>query len=225
MKKKEKTTVVIPAFNEEKTIRSMIKKVKKHCDEVLIVLSKKSKDRTRSIVKEMGVPYIVDHGKGKGEAIRCAIRYVKEGIIVFIDADGSHSPDDIPRLTGHLIENRYDMVIGSRMTGGSDEFNGTLDEFFRLMFGSIITLVINMRFGSRISDHLNGFRAIRSDVAKKLGLRENIATIEQEMGIKCLKKGFRISEVPCHEYFGGRSTINIWRDGPRFFWQILRDIW
>ncbi len=225
MGKKEKITVVIPAYNEEKNIRELITRSRNHCDDVLVVLSKKSKDRTRSIVKEMGTPFIIDNGRGKGDALRCAIRHVKEGIIVFIDADGSHNPDDIPRLTGHITEKGYDMVIGSRMTGGSDEFNGTIDEFFRLMFGSIITLLINLRFGSRISDHLNGFRALRSEVAKKIGLRENIATIEQEMGIKFLKKGYKVSEIPCHEYFGGRSTIHIWRDGPKFLWQLLRDIW
>jgi len=225
MKKKPMVTVVIPAYNEQKTIRKMVNNVRPYSDEILVVLSKKSKDRTRYIVKKMGVPFILDNGKGKGEALRCAIKHVKKGIIVFIDADGSHLPADIPRLVEHLVNNNYDMVIGSRMTGGSDELHGNLQEFVRLMFSSIITLIINYRFGANVTDYQNGFRAIKANVAKKLRLREDITTIEQEMGIKCLKKGYTISEVPTHEYAGGRSSFTLWEVGFRYFWQILRDIW
>lgn len=222
----EKITVVIPAYNEEKTIKDIINTSKKHCDNILVVLSKKSKDRTKSILESVGVDYILDHGKGKGEALRCAINYIKEGILIFIDSDGSHDPNDIPKLVRPIIENNADMVIGSRMTGGSDELHGTLEEFFRLMFSSIINLIINYRFGAHITDYQNGFRAIRVSTAKRLKLKENITTIEQEIGIKCLKKGFRISEVPAHEYKRkfGKSTFNVWKVGYKYLWQIVRDI-
>jgi dolichol-phosphate mannosyltransferase len=217
-------TVVIPAYNEEKNIKKVIDDVKPFCDEVFVVLSKKSKDATAEIVKACGVRSIVDNGKGKGDAIRLAIGNVTDGVIVFFDADGSHDPKDIPRLAKPVQEGSADMVMGSRMTGGSDELHGRLDEFLRLMFSNIITLIINYRFKVCYTDYQNGLRAIRTATAKKLDLSEDITTIEQEVAIKCLKSGCRITEIPTHEYYGGPSSFNVWKVGPRYFWNIIRNM-
>ncbi len=217
-----KITVVIPTYNEEKTIKDITDKCRNYCDDLLVVLSKKSNNETINVVKSLGVDYIFDNGTGKGDAVRIAINKVEDGIIVFIDADGSHDPDDIPKLIKPIKENKADLVIGSRMRGGSDELHGNVSEFLRLMCGSIIALIINYRFNARITDYENGFRAIRTDVAKKLDLVEDIQTIEQEMGMKCLKKGYRITEVPSHEYHGGKSALSIRKQGFRFFWTVIK---
>lgn len=220
----DKVTVVIPAYNEEKKIRETIEGVKSFCSDILVVLSKKSVDGTAEIIKSCGVKYIVDNGKGKGEAIKLAIDKIDDGIIVFFDADGSHDPKDIPRLIKPIQENTADMVMGSRMTGGSDELHGRLDEFLRLVFSNIITLIINYRFGVFYTDYQNGLRAIKADTAKKLNLKEDITTIEQEMAIKCIKAGYRLQEIPTHEYFGGPSSFNIWKVGPRYLWSLIKNI-
>ena len=96
--KKQPVTVVIPAFNEEKTISEVISRCSPFCDQILVVASPKSKDKTREISLKKGAEVILDHGKGKGDAIITAISHVSEGIIVFIDADGSHIPEDIPTI-------------------------------------------------------------------------------------------------------------------------------
>src|SRR5213079_3356391 len=116
-----------------------------------------------------------------------AIERVTSDLIVFIDADGSHDPDDIPQLVAPIVEGRADHVSGSRLIGGSSELHGGFDEFFRLMGSSLITACINRRFGVRLSESQNGFRAIRSDVVRDLGLTERWTTIEQEMIIKTLR--------------------------------------
>jgi dolichol-phosphate mannosyltransferase len=97
------------------------------------------------------------------------------------------------------------------MRGGSDELHGDLGKFIRMVGSDIITLGINYRFGVRLTDSQNGFRAIRKSVAESLGLREDITTVEQEMIIKTLRKGYRIFEVPSHEYARkfGDSNINV----------------
>lgn len=221
----QKITVVIPTLNDEKTIKKIIEGVKPYCNDILVVISKKSKDKTESIVKSCNQKYIFDNGKGKGEALRLAIETVAIGIIVFIDADGSHDPKDIPRLVKPIKEDKADMVIGSRMTGGSDELHGNLYWFIRLVLGSIITLIINYRFRVNITDHLNGYRALNASIANRLGLVENIASIEPELGIKFLKKGYRVMEVPAHEYRGkNQSTLTIRKSGFRFFWCVMRNI-
>ena len=114
--------------------------------------------------------------------------------------DQSHDPDDIPRLVAPILDGTADHVSGSRMRGGSDELHGTAEELVRLYGSTLITLGINLRFGTALTDSQNGFRAIRRDVALDLDLREDITTIEQEMIVKTLRKGYRLVEVPAHEY-------------------------
>src|SRR5690606_37146105 len=108
---------------------------------------------------------------------------------IILDADGSHDPDDIPRLVAPILEGTADHVSGSRLMGGSSELHGGFDEFLRLTGSSLITACINWRFGVRLSESQNGFRAIRTAVVRQLPLRPNGTTIEQEMIIKTLRRG------------------------------------
>ena len=109
-------TVVIPTLNEEATIEQIIRGCKPHADELLAV-DGHSTDRTREIAERLGVRVILDHRKGKGEALRTAIRQATGAIIVFIDADGSHNPEDIPRLIQPILDDAADHVTGSRLIG------------------------------------------------------------------------------------------------------------
>ena len=226
MKNNNQITVVIPAYNEEKTIAGVIKSVKPYCNRVLVVISKKSSDRTSQIVKRMKIEYIVDNGVGKGEGLRCAIDAVKHGIIVFFDADGSHIAADIPLVVKPILQNKADLVIASRFLGGSEEFHGDLNKFLRISFGMIISLIVNWRFKSMIMDTQNGFRAIRANVVKSLRLNSNHTEIETEMCIKCLKKNYRILEVPSRELKRkfGESNIVLLRDGWRYAWVTFRNL-
>ena len=159
-------------------------------DDILIV-DGHSSDNTLNIAKELGVRVVLDNKLGKGDAVRIGLKEAKHPITVFIDADLSHDPSEITKLVAPIKEGKADLVIGSRMTGGSDELHGTIEEAIRL-FGSVfIGLIINYRFGVRITDYENGFRAIRTEVGNSLGLKSNIATIEQEMAMKCLKYGYK----------------------------------
>ena len=218
-------TVVIPARNEAPTIGAVIAGCRPHCARVLVV-DGHSTDGTRDHAVNAGADVILDGGRGKGDAIRTAIPAITTPFVVFIDADGSHDPDDIPRLIAPLASGAADHVGGSRLMGGSSELHGGFDEFWRLTGSSFITAVINWRFGVRISDSQNGFRALRTDVLRQLDLRENLTTIEQEMVIKTIKRGFRLTEVPAHEYARrhGVSHIRLTRVSHRYVWVLLREI-
>lgn len=218
-------TVVIPAKNEAATIRAVVEDCRPYCAQVLVV-DGHSTDRTREEAAQAGARVVLDHGKGKGDAIRTAIPEIATRFVVFIDADGSHDPADIPCLLEPLVGDRADHVAGSRLRGGSSELHGGFDEFWRLTGSSFITAVINWRFNVRISDSQNGFRALRTDVLRRLGLTENLTTIEQEMVMKTIKRGFRLSEVPAHEHARrhGTSHITLWRVAPRYVWVLLREI-
>lgn len=216
-------TVVIPALNEALTIGGIIENVRPYTTDILVV-DGHSPDGTAHIASSLGARVAFDGGKGKGEAIRSVIPHLNREITVFIDADGSHNPDDIPALVRPILSNEADHVSGSRLIGGSSELHGGFDECFRLMGSSLITACINHRFKVRLSESQNGFRAIRTAVLRDLDLVENITTIEQEMIIKTLKKGYRMGEVPSHEHKrkAGYSKISIRKVAFRYVYSMIR---
>lgn len=219
-----KISVIIPAKNESATIKDVIAGVKPYADE-LLVIDGHSTDTTREVSENIGAHVVLDHGKGKGDGIRVGIQKATGDILVFIDADGSHDPNDIPKLVKPILEKNVDMVIGSRMTGGSDELTGDISRFIRMTGSHILLLMINYRWNVRLTDCQNGFRAIKADVARKINLQENIHTIEEEMVMKCLKNQYIVFEVPSHEYERryGSSSLNLIGTWYRFGWCIFKN--
>lgn len=220
-----KVTIVIPAKNEASTIQEVIEGIRAYADEILVV-DGHSTDDTRKVALELGARVELDHGRGKGDAVRTAIEKAKGEVLVFIDADGSHEPSDIPKLIAPILRDEADLVIGSRGRGGSDEAYGTFTDFARNTGGHIILLAINYRYGVRLTDSQNGFRAIRADVARGLGLRENLTTIEQEMLMRALKLSYRVTEVPSHEYRRkqGDSRIVLLKVWHKYLWSLLKGL-
>jgi len=222
-----KVSIAIPTFNEEKTIQEILKRVKPYGDDVFVVSAKKSTDRTKEIAEKLGFRTVIDNGKGKGDAIRVGIEHAKGDIIVFIDADGSHIPEDIPKIVQPIKAGNADMVIASRFLGGSEELHGTFGKTVRMFFSLLIAQIINWRFNESIGDTQNGFRAIKKDVAQKLNLKANIFDVETEMVMRCYKMGYSVLEVPSMELKRkyGSSGINLWRMGMVYAWRVFRNIW
>ncbi len=220
-----RVTVVIPAKDEEGLIGEIVDQVKPYADEVLVV-DGHSRDRTAEIATAHGARVIKDNGQGKGEALRLALARAEGEIVVFIDADGSHDPQDIPKLVAPIRAGVSDLVIGSRGKGGSDELHGTLEQFIRYSGSQVIMLAINYRWNVRLTDSQNGFRAIRRDVGAKLGLTSNLTTIEQEMLMKALKQGYRVSEIASHEYERrwGTSKVVVWKLWFPYVWSFIRNL-
>lgn len=216
-------TIIIPTLNEEETIADVIEQCKGYGDEIIVV-DGHSADRTREIATSLAVKVIVDNGTGKGSALRQALSVATGDIVVFIDADGSHDPRDIPRIVQPIVEGKADHVTGSRILGGSSELFGGFNEFLRLAGSSFITECINWRFNVKISDSQNGFRAIKREVANKLDLREKITTIEQEMVMRTLKKGYLLAEVPSHEHrrIIGDSKIKLRKVWFRYGYSLVK---
>lgn len=229
---RQKTTlilsIIIPTKNEEQNLPWVLTRIKRLSKKLpkyeIIVVDGHSKDKTRDIAKKFGCLVVLDHNKGKGDALRTAVKKAQGEILLFIDADGSHSPSDVPKLLKPILKDNIDHVSGSRMLGGSEELYKYIDQFIRLMGSVFITVIINHRFNVRLTDCQNGFRAIKKDVFIRLKLKENITTIEQEMVIKTLKNGYTIKEIPTHEYErrSGVSNISILHDAPRFVYSWLK---
>ncbi|MPZ20811.1 MAG: glycosyltransferase [Luteitalea sp.] len=216
-------SAVIPAKQEAPSIPDIIERTRRYASEVIVVVGH-STDGTPELAARSGASVLTDGGRGKGEAIRRAIPHIRTPITVLLDADGSHDPEDIPLLVEPILADRADHVSASRLRGGSSELHGGFDEFLRLAGSSFITACINRRFGCRLSESQNGFRAIRTSVLRQLDLRENTTTIEQEMIIKTLRRGFRMAEVPSHEHprAHGTSHIRVWRSAPRYGFSLVK---
>ena len=220
-----KVSVVIPTKNEEGLIAEIIDAVRPHADEILVI-DGHSTDKTRQIAGEKGVRVVLDAGRGKGEALRRSFSEARHELLVFIDADGSHDPNDIPKLVEPIRRGDAELVIASRTRGGSDELHGTAEQLLRYVGSQIIMLAINYRWRVRLTDSQNGFRAIRRDVALSLGLKSNLTTIEQEMLMRALKRGCRVREVASHEFERrwGISKVSVWRLWWAYVWSLVRNI-
>jgi dolichol-phosphate mannosyltransferase len=220
-----KTTLVLCNKNESASLGGVIRASRRYVDEILVV-DGHSTDGSEDIAKREGVRFITDNGRGKGAAMRLSIQKASGDILVFMDADGSHEPKDIPKLIKPIAQNRADLVLASRTKGGSDELSGSFEKNIRMLGSLIITTCIDLRFGAGISDSQNGFRAIRKTVAFTLGLTENIFTIEQELIMKSLKRGYRIIEIPSHESArtSGVSHIRLWTMSWRYVWSFMKNI-
>lgn len=193
-----KVSIIIPTKYEAEGLQKVIQSVKPYAKEI-IVIDGHSQDGTREIAKKEKVKFFLDHKKGKGEALRLGLQKAAGDIIVFFDADGSPEPRDIPKLVKTLIIQKADMVITSRRTGGSYDFQITFDGIIRTMGSDFMAYLVNKKFKVNVSDVLYNFRAIRKDVAKNLKCTANGFDIEQEMLVKALQKQYKVVEIPSRE--------------------------
>lgn len=217
-------TVVILARDEENTIENAIRSAAPFCREV-VVMDGRSSDHTVERAKAAGARVVGDPGLGKGAAIRASLNECATEIVVFMDADGSHDANDIPNMIRPIIDKTADLAVGSRFAGGSDELSVSFAQLVRTIGNILMNIAINKRWNVQLTDTLNGYRAVRRQVALDVGLVENTHTIEQEMVMKFLRHHHRVVNVPAHEYKRqfGDSHIRIWREWPRFVWCVLEN--
>ncbi|MEE8408527.1 MAG: glycosyltransferase family 2 protein [Myxococcota bacterium] len=219
----EPVTVIVPVRDEADNLDEFLPLVRPYADELLVV-DGHSTDGSREIASKHADRVVLDGGRGKGDALRCGVNIARHDIIVFIDADFSHDPEEIPLLTAPIRAGDAMHVQGSRMLGGSDELFHDFPNYVRLFGSVIITMGINFRFKVRITDSQNGFRAIRKKFFLELDTQEESTTIEQEMIIKTFALGHQVIEVPAHESArrGGQSKIHVRRVWPRYVYSWLK---
>ena len=168
-KNRKKTIAVIPAYNESKRITSVIKGTRRHVDEVIVV-DDHSMDNTSEVAKKAGaitVRLITNMGTGMATRAGCDIA-VERGadVIVTLDADGQHAPEDIPKLLKHLNKNKLDIVFGSRPR------DKNMPRVKRVgNFG--LSLVVGFLFGVDVKDSQTGFHAFTRKAYKKLRWNSN----------------------------------------------------
>lgn len=201
----------MPAYNEEQYVGSLVLKARKYVDEV-IVFDDGSSDSTAEIARLAGATVLRhDTNQGKGAGVRRILTEVRgrlPDVLVLLDADGQHNPDEIPRLVNAVLEGS-DLVIGSRKAQASKT------PFYRRIGQSLLSYSTGIASGGgKVSDSESGFRALSPRTISEIDLTEDGFAVETEMIVKAAKKGLKITEVPISNiYTRDGSTLNPVRHG------------
>lgn len=184
---------IIPAYNEEDALPDVIAKALNHVDEVLVV-DDGSKDRTAEVAIGAGAR-VISHSVnlGKGEALKSGFKAIKDdSIIITIDGDGQHNPDEIPVLVKPIIEDGADLVNGSRYINGRDENTPA----YRRVGQTILDIATNISAGIKVTDSQSGFRAFSPKSRNVFRFKDTGFAIESEMLVDASEAGLKIVEVP-----------------------------
>lgn len=219
-------SVVIPVFNEEVTVGNVVARTKKTLEQLgvsyeILVVDDGSDDRSADIAQELKAHVLKKAHQGKGFALRSGFRRAKGELVVTLDADGSHKPEEIPLVLRYLRENKADFVVGSRFLNSEDNKTKIpkINRTGNRMFNGLIWYLT----GATISDSQSGFRAIRSSLIKRMKLGSHGYEVESEMLVKALKMGTRVAETPISfdQRTVGKSKLDPIKDGARILYAII----
>ena len=226
MANKPLLSVMMPAYNEERTIEMILNHVldRPEVGEVIAV-DDGSTDQTWKILSRLAREdsrvraFRQETNLGKGAALRRAIGELHMPIALVQDADLEYDPRDYPTLLEPIQEGRADAVFGTRGFAGQTAFS-----FWFVMGNKAVTLATNLLFDCYISDMETGYKVLRSDLWRRLGLSGTRFDIEPDITARVLRLGYRIHEVPIHYYARSRAEGKklTWEDGVRALGTLLQ---
>jgi len=215
--------VVIPTYNEAKTIASIIRKIRQQELEV-VVIDDGSLDNTYEIAKDNGAIVLRnENNEGKGASLIKGFHYAQDrdcDAVITMDGDGQHLPEEIPYFIRLAKYSNSGIFIGNRM------FKIKSMPFVRVFTNKLMSWLISFVAGQSIPDTQCGFRLIKKDVLEKINLKTSKYETESEIIIKASRLGFKIESVPIKSiYSGEKSQINPVIDTLRFIKFIIRELW
>lgn len=218
-------SIIIPVYNEELTIGNIIDRTKVAAEKTglpyeIIVVNDLSYDRSLQVACNRGVRvFTLKEHLGKGYALRAGFNQVRGDIVVTIDSDGSHWPEELDEVLAPVLTGKADMVIGSRYMNHKRVAARKLNKFGVRIFNYLIQLFT----GVAITDSQSGYRAMKRQVLEKQKLKSGEYEIESEMLVKTAKLGFRVAEIPItfEQRTYGRSGVDPMVDGSKIMFSIL----
>ena len=222
-----KLSVIIPVFNEKKTIEEIIRRVQAAevgLEKEIIVVDDASEDGTRQILENLNHPNvkICFHSKnqGKGAALRTGFSKAKGDIILIQDADLEYDPKDYPVLLESILNGRADVVYGSRFLGGPHR----VFFFWHYVGNKLLTTLSNMFSNLNLSDMETCYKVFKKELLNRITLKSKRFGIEPEITIKFAKLKCKIYEVPIsysgRDYSEGKKIG--WKDGVAAIFHVIR---
>jgi len=204
---RKKVIACVPAYNEEKTVAKIVLLAQKHVDTVVVV-DDGSEDLTGEIAKRLGA-YVVRHDtrKGYGAAIQTCFKTARDlnaDVMVTLDADGQHDPEEIPKLIKPILDNEADIVIGSRFLNTKSV--NEIPLYRRLGIKTITYLARKATGNRKLSDAQSGFRAYSRKAIEELKIEETGMSVSTEILLKAAEKKLNIVEIPIFCRYKGIKT-------------------
>ena len=223
MKKNKKIAVLIPCYNESKTIKKVVEDYKKALPEAdIYVYDNNSTDHTDEIAREAGAIVRYEYRQGKGNVIRSMFKDIDADCYLMIDGDDTYPAENAREMCDLILEKKADMVIGDRLS--STYFTENKRPFHN--FGNrLVRGLINFLFESDVRDIMTGYRAFSYEFVKTFPVLSKGFEIETEMTIHALDKNFLLKEVKVgyrDRPAGSVSKLNTYRDGFRVLKTIGR---
>lgn len=225
---KEILSIIIPVYNEKKTIQALIEKVRKAdvlgLKKELILVDDGSNDGTRDILKKIDNAKVFFHetNKGKGAAVRTGLQHARGDIVLIQDADLEYNPDDYKALLEPLLTKKTDVVYGSRFVQ-SKIFPKNM-YYAHCLGNMLLTGMTNLLYSAKLSDMETCYKVMKKEALDGFQLHSMRYDIEPELTAKLLKKGFSIQEVPIQfnpRSFEDGKKIN-WKDGLVAAWTLVK---
>lgn len=206
--------VIIPCYNEAKTVADVIKGYKEVLPTAdIYVIDNNSKDGTDEIARVNGAIVLYEYKQGKGNAVKCAFRKIKAKCYIMVDGDNTYPPDRAKEMCDLILQEKADMVIGDRLS--STYFKENKRRFHG--FGNkLVRNLINLIFKSKVKDVMTGSRAFSCDFVRGFPILSKGFEIETELTIHALDKNYRIIEMPVpyqDRIEDSFSKLNTFKDG------------
>ena len=216
--------VIVPAFNEERTIERVLSRVlNESCVQQVVVVDDCSTDGTLAVAGRCTDPRVtVKHhptNLGKGSAIRTGLEAITAPLVIIQDADLEYDPADYDKLIAPILRGRADVVYGIRGFAGQSAYS-----YWFVIGNRLVTTATNVLFNCYIQDMETGFKVMRTSLMRRLGLRGTRFDIEPEITGRILRLGYRIYEVPIDYAARTREEGKklTWRDGVKALVALLR---
>lgn len=219
----DKIAVLIPCYNEEKTVEKVVRDFRAVLPEAVIyVYDNNSSDRTVELAEAAGAVVRHEYSQGKGNVLRRMFREIDAECYILVDGDDTYPADSAPEMCRLVLEHQADMVVGDRLS--STYFTENKRPFHN--FGnSLVRLSINCLFGAKIQDIMTGYRAFSFEFVKTFPVLSKGFEIETEMSIHAVQRNMQVENVVI-EYRdrpeGSVSKLNTYSDGAKVLGTILK---
>lgn len=220
-----KLSVIVPVYNEKRTIVVLLDKVRRSpVEKEIIVVDGDSEDGTKEILKEQkkynNTTVIFQKKRnGRGGALKEGIKVATGDIVIFQDADLELDPDDYPNLIKPVEEGKADVVFGSRFLQGKPEMR-----FPQYLGNYVLNLMVNLLYNQKLTDVETCYQVFKRELIKDIEIKNNDFAFTVELTIKLIKAGYKILEIPISYIPRGRSEGKkiYWKDGFISIWTIIK---